>query len=292
MDHVEPKQEVSPELAARHRGVEVAMGGGDDAGRHGKRALSADPLELAILECSQELALQQGVEIADLVEEERPARRLFEPADPLAHGTGERSSLVAEELTLDHRRGEGRTIHVDEGPRRAQRERMETPRDDSLPDAGLTRHKDRGVCRSGALQLPAQLLHRGALTDELARNARLRAARPQERDAGHDLVRWRREANDVRDPAPEEPDDAVHRQVPREHDHRAPAKLLAEGTEALRQVLGLDRASDDAQADGSGLRLQRRAEGSNHQPTPLSLCPRPEGGDVLFLEIEQQEDQR
>ena len=55
---------------------------GDDARLERERARAAEPLEAAILQRAQELALERERELADLVEEERaPARELERTCD-------------------------------------------------------------------------------------------------------------------------------------------------------------------------------------------------------------------
>jgi len=71
-----------------------------DADVHRQRPAAAQALELPLLQDPQELDLQGGGEIADLVEEDRAAIRQLEAALALGDGTGEGPLLVAEELAL------------------------------------------------------------------------------------------------------------------------------------------------------------------------------------------------
>jgi hypothetical protein len=67
-------------------------------------ARGPEPLDLAALQRAQQLRLERGIEIADLVEEERAAVGELEPPGTGLGGTGERPLLVAEELALDEAR--------------------------------------------------------------------------------------------------------------------------------------------------------------------------------------------
>ncbi len=64
-----------------------------------------DALELVLLEHPQELRLQRGRQVPDLVQEERPSRRELEPTRLLAIGARECAALVSEQLGLEERLG-------------------------------------------------------------------------------------------------------------------------------------------------------------------------------------------
>ena len=62
---------------------------------------SANALEALLLEEAQQLGLEPGRHLADLVEEHRAAVRRLEQALLLDPGIGEGAALVAEELALE-----------------------------------------------------------------------------------------------------------------------------------------------------------------------------------------------
>src|SRR5690606_31344723 len=70
------------------------------------RRLPADAEELALGEHAQQPGLQRRRHVADLVEEQRAAVGLLEPADPPLHRARERALLVAEELGLEQLGGD------------------------------------------------------------------------------------------------------------------------------------------------------------------------------------------
>ena len=70
LEHAEPVVEVLAELAALHRRVQVAVGGGDHADVGRDHARAAEPHELALLEHAQQLGLHRRRHLADLVEEQ------------------------------------------------------------------------------------------------------------------------------------------------------------------------------------------------------------------------------
>src|SRR5205823_5381170 len=113
-DDVQPVIQVVAEAAGRRLVAERAVARGDDADVDAPRARAADRQYLAVLQDAQELRLEVRTDLADLVEEERPARCPLEAAGARRDGTGERALLVSEELALEHALGEGLAVHRDE----------------------------------------------------------------------------------------------------------------------------------------------------------------------------------
>ena len=79
--HLEAVVEVLAEAPLGDLLLEVAVGGRDQAEVDLDQLAAADAHDLPLLEHAQELDLQLGVELADLVEEERAAVRQLELAD-------------------------------------------------------------------------------------------------------------------------------------------------------------------------------------------------------------------
>ena len=75
---------------------------------------AADTLEGLVLEHAEQLGLERGPDVADLVEEHRPAVRDLELAALLLVGPGERALLVAEQLGLEKLLGQGHAVDHDE----------------------------------------------------------------------------------------------------------------------------------------------------------------------------------
>src|SRR6185436_10760090 len=93
--------EVGSEVLRVHLGAEVAVGRGYDPNIDRDVFDAPEALDLTFLEDAEELRLQLGGELADLVEEERTAARLLEDAGACAVRASEGPLLVAEELTLE-----------------------------------------------------------------------------------------------------------------------------------------------------------------------------------------------
>src|SRR6188474_3448830 len=107
-----------PTLVDHH--AEIAVGRGDPAHVDLERAAAADALEAALLQDAQELGLELGLELADLVEEERAAVGQLEPAALALGRAGERALLVAEQLALEQLLAQRGAVDRHERPRLAR----------------------------------------------------------------------------------------------------------------------------------------------------------------------------
>ena len=108
LDDVEAEVEILAERAAGDVLAQVGVGGAEHAHVDAAGLARAEALELAALQDAQELHLPGRGEVADLVEEHRPAVGGLEAADAQARRAGVRARLRAEELTLDEVRRESR----------------------------------------------------------------------------------------------------------------------------------------------------------------------------------------
>ena len=88
--------EILAKLPVANELPEVLVGRRQDAHVDLDEDVAADRLDLALLNHAQQLVLHLGRDVADLVEEERAARRLAEQAAPRPLRAGERALLVSE----------------------------------------------------------------------------------------------------------------------------------------------------------------------------------------------------
>ena len=111
---------------------------------------AADGLEAPVLEHPQELHLELGAHLADLVEEDRPAVGELEATDAVRDSAGEGAALVAEHLALEEVLGDRAAVHRHEAACCACRQPVQRGRDELLARAALTRDEDRCVRRRHA----------------------------------------------------------------------------------------------------------------------------------------------
>src|SRR5438045_3618064 len=148
MEHVEPVEQVEPEPARGHLRREVAIRRRHDAHVGAQVARPADAAEGHRLQYAQQLRLHGRGQLADLVEEQRPAVGDLEQPALGRLRVGEGAALVAEQLALEERLGERRAVQLDEGLLAAAGGLgVQEPRDDLLARAALALQQDR---RGGA----------------------------------------------------------------------------------------------------------------------------------------------
>jgi hypothetical protein len=129
---------------------------------------------------AQELGLDAGGNLADLVEEDGAAPGDLEEAGLVPHGAGERAAHVAEQLRLEQRLGERGAVDADERRRRAGTLIVDHPDDELLAGAALAVDEHRRVERRDPGRQLEHLLHRGAARHELPRRRVPRDSRAQQ----------------------------------------------------------------------------------------------------------------
>ena len=127
---------------------------------------AADAEHLAVLEHAQELRLEVGADLADLVEEERAAVGALEAARARGDGARERAALVAEELALEHALGERLAVDRDERPADAVAPVVQQARDQLLAGAALALDEHGRAARRHAPHEIEQLAALRALGDD------------------------------------------------------------------------------------------------------------------------------
>jgi hypothetical protein len=116
LDHLEPVVEILPEIAAGHAVGQVAVGGSHHAHVDLAALVLADAPDLPLLQRSQELDLHARRNLADLVEQQRPAVGGLEQARPILRRARERAPRVAEELAFEQGLGDGAAVDCDKRP--------------------------------------------------------------------------------------------------------------------------------------------------------------------------------
>ncbi len=167
--------EIFAELALGDHGLEVAVGGGDDAHGDADGLLAADAVEFAFLQNAQEFGLGAGMEVAHFIEEEGAAVGQFELAAAQGSGSGEGAFFVAEELAFDELGGDGGAVDLDERAGREGAELVEVRGEQFFAGAGFAdeQHAGVGAGRHGGLFHRAQeggagADHLGSGADDLA----------------------------------------------------------------------------------------------------------------------------
>src|SRR5262245_27431804 len=165
-EHAQPIVQVQPELALVRPGLQVAVGGGDQAHVGADRLAATDALERLLLQYPQDLRLGRQRHVADLVKKQGAAVGLLEPADAAALRPGEGALLVAEQLALQQRLRDGGAVQGQKrrlGPRAVL---VDGPGHQLLARAALAGDQHRERLVGDAADGLVHLLHGRARTDD------------------------------------------------------------------------------------------------------------------------------
>ena len=159
VDDVEAVIEILAEPAFGHCPLEVLVGGGQHPHVGVQGRLAADARELAILQHVQQLGLERGVQIADLVQEDGAAMGRLELADLELMGAGEGPAFIAEQLALEELPRHGRAVDLHVRAATPGGEMVDRARHEVLAGAGLARGEHRDVDPRRLPEDPAGLQH-------------------------------------------------------------------------------------------------------------------------------------
>src|SRR5215213_11585050 len=113
-DDIEPVVEILPEISSVDLAREVLVGGGHHSGVHFDATGAADTFELPLLEHAQELFLRGERHLSDFVKKDGALVGELEAALALGYRARKRTLLVPEQLALQKRLGERRTVDLDQ----------------------------------------------------------------------------------------------------------------------------------------------------------------------------------
>ena len=153
--------QILAERALLHHPLEVLIRRRDDAQVDRDVLGAADATERAALEHTQQLDLQHGRHLADLVEEQRATVRHLHETQLLGAGIGERALLVTEQLRLEQFGGDRGAVDLDERLGVASAHAMHEVREVLLARAALALDEHAGgVAARDLLGDRVRLLHR------------------------------------------------------------------------------------------------------------------------------------
>jgi len=147
-DGVEAEKKIFAKTAAGDFGLDVGIGGGEDANVDAASSGGANAFEFARLESAQKLGLQVHGDVCDFIEEESATVGEFETPDAIGFCVGERTLHVTEKLAFENAFGEAACVDGDERAADARGKHVESPGDDFLSGAMLA--GDENVCVGGA----------------------------------------------------------------------------------------------------------------------------------------------
>ena len=163
---IEAIKQILPERARRDHRRERAVGGSDDPHIDRDLVPPTDPPDTSRLQGAQQPGLRLCGHVADLVEKQRAAIRLFELSDRLRNRSGEGAPFVAEQFAFDEVVRDRRHVdcHERAGPPRAQL--MDRFGHQLLARARFTGHQHGEVVAQDLGDHAIDALHRLAATDK------------------------------------------------------------------------------------------------------------------------------
>jgi hypothetical protein len=136
---VQPEEQVLAESPFFDEEWKVPVSGRDHANVYMVLPFAAHRANCARLKNPQKLSLQQEGNVADLVEQQRPAVGFREQTLSRLHCAGESTTNVAKNLRLHQLLRDGRHIHRDEGAPATVASRVDGARHQLLARSGFTR---------------------------------------------------------------------------------------------------------------------------------------------------------
>ena len=163
---VQPVVEVGAKAPLVGGQAQVFLGRGDHPDVQGDQLVAAQALDRPLLQQAQQLDLHLQAHALDLVEEQGAAVGELELADAAPRSAGEGAGLVAEQLALHHRFGQGAGVDRHEGPAAATGQVVQGARHHLLAGAGFTEDQHVGGDPGEGADLFAQALHARRLADQ------------------------------------------------------------------------------------------------------------------------------
>ena len=244
--HVQPVVEVFAKSALGEARLEVAVRRGDEATVDGDRLDAADPFELLLLQCAEQLHLHADRNLRDLIQEQRATMRKLEAPGLARHRAGERASLVSEELAFEQVRRDGGTVDADERPVLAGVILMQSPGDQFFARPAFAGDQDRAGCACNLFDHVVDAVHRLRLPDDSVAAALAwvsahvllgKLAGPRcLADDRSELRLIERLGHVVERAQLQRLDRGVDRPVRGDHDHWHVGKTLADGLEHLHPI--------------------------------------------------------
>ena len=144
------------------------MRGSEDPHIHGDDSGTSHTDDLFLLQDAEQSRLQVQRQIIDLVDEQCAAGGAFDVAVVFAHGAGESSPFVPEQLALQERSRKRGAVQRHEGTVTARTQIMEGTRNQFLSRAAFAADQDRVVPRGDEAYRLRELAHRGGIADDRA----------------------------------------------------------------------------------------------------------------------------
>src|SRR6266566_690389 len=158
-DDAQPVVEIGTERTSLNGLLQVPVCRGNDPHVHADGLVTADPLEVALLEHAEQLRLQLQRQIPDLVQEERTPVGELKPPNASSQSARECTLLMSKQFALDQAGGQGGTIDLDQRPVTSRAQIVQRPGHQLLASSRFADEQDRRIGRGDRLDKPEHPLH-------------------------------------------------------------------------------------------------------------------------------------
>ena len=173
-DGAHPVEQVGPEQPLPHQGLQVLVGGGQEAEVHLPVVHLPQAAEALLLQGLEQLGLDLQVHVAQFVQEHGAPVGGLQQADLGVHGAGEGALLVAEQLGLQELAGEAAAVQFQQGLGGPGAVPVHPAGQFALAGAGLALDQDRALGAGGPPGLLLQAADgRAEAQEQLQGTARL-----------------------------------------------------------------------------------------------------------------------
>src|SRR5262245_16461044 len=147
-------------------GTKISIGRGNYPDVDAARQLLANALELPFLKDAQELRLEIGWNVTDLVEKKGPPIREFESSDSVTNSPCERAPYMTKEFTLEQLSRKRGAVHLYQGLLRSRASGMNCARDELFARSRLALNEHVCLGRRNEIDLSQEPSECGTLADD------------------------------------------------------------------------------------------------------------------------------
>src|ERR1700722_5613537 len=165
-EDVQPIIEIAAELTTRYHLSQIAIGCSNEPNIDFVSSTASEPLELLLLQHTQQLRLQSMRNVADFVQEKRALVRHLEAPDFLSNRSGESSLLVSEQLAFQKIERNSGAIQLNKSAPIALTRSMNSMGDELFSCAGFSFNEDSGISGSNLLHLSENRFQSSAIPDD------------------------------------------------------------------------------------------------------------------------------
>src|SRR5262245_3426541 len=136
-EHAQPIEDIEPKVPGIDVSAKISIRRGNHSDVGAARDLLANALELPFLKDAQELRLEIGWNVTDLVEKKSSTVREFESPDSVTNSPCERAPYMTKEFTLEQLSRKRGAVHLYQGMLRSRASGMNCARDELLTRSRL-----------------------------------------------------------------------------------------------------------------------------------------------------------